>query len=518
MPPPDPFENPLVETHPGALREWATGLPFANPEQLAQAVLTSLGRLNRFPVQVKKRDELLEIYQTPTNRLYHLSLERKSALPTKLTRQVMQEMGYGYLHLVNQWFTEKPSAKRRKELLNHIYHAVKYLALEYLIACLMYDCHGSKTLQELIRLHTLAEENGIQDEPVDDPEFDFASISQQTKLTLLLSLLDPCHLQEDEPRIAFDYLATFAHIADFVALSPAIDPAGHYVIDRMGEVPPQRLDPSKQEGLTTPRYCLFNVLPVSQRLHQDLRVIEKQSTGNPMGLQHLGIKSASNLLRRMLKSWHIRLQRDSERHTTSGQARLTLGLQAVHQFLANPNTSGEPDNCERDTLSVDLETGGLNLTVERNFPSFDCWRCNQSRSGVALLLPISQSVTPQVGDLVLLTKSDSQSQSEAKVGVVRRVLLKEQRVLEIGVQFISGRMFPLSMQLIETIGKQAEHGFPALYIDTGDLDRSSLLVAKDTLLIDHEYRIEEMIPAPVVSPILLTEVTSSFERFRIKRI
>jgi len=44
------------------------------------------------------------------------------------------------------------------------------------------------------------------------------------------------------------------------------------------------------------------------------------------------------------------------------------------------------------------------------------------------------------------------------------------------------------------------------------------LVAKDSLVIEQEYRIEEMIPAPSVSPILLSEVTCAFERFRIKRI
>jgi len=516
VPPVDPFENPLVETHPGSLRQWATSLPFANPEQLAEAVITSLGRLNRYPAPVKKRDELMEIYQIPTSRLYHLSQEGKSGPATRLNRQVLQEMAYGYLHLVNQLFTQKSSVRQRKQLHNHIYHAVKYLALEYLCACLMYDCHGSKTLQVLIRLHTLAEEHGIQDIPFDDPEQGPVSISRLTKLTLLLSLLDPCHLQEDEPRIAFEYLGELADNAAFIPLTAEIDPAGHYVIDKLGELPPQRFDPAMQDGLATPRFCLFNILPVSQRLHQDLRAIEKQSAGHPTGLQNLGIKAASNLLRRMLKSWHVRLQRDSERHATSGQARLSLGLWAVHRFFTDPAASLAHDS-DQEEIDLAQQTGVLNPGTVRNPPAFDCWRCNQSRSGVALLLSMPQTTMPQVGDLVLLTRPESQHVAEAKVGVVRRVLLKEQTMLEIGVQFINGRIIPLSIQPMGAGEEPSGAGFPALYVDLGEIERSSLIVTKDTLVIDQEYRIEEMIPAPSVTPILLSEITASFERFRIRR-
>ncbi|MGD8587898.1 MAG: hypothetical protein PVG22_03610 [Chromatiales bacterium] len=507
-----------METHPGSLRQWAEGLPFANPEQMAQAVITSLSRLNRFPAPVKRRQELMEIYQTPCERLRRLSQESKPPIPIRLQRQVMQEMAYGYLHLVNHRFTARPSVKHRKELHGHIYHAVKYLGQEYLDACLMYDCHGSKTLQELIRLHTLAEENGLQHTPVEDPEYLSASISQQTKLTLLLSLLDPCHLQENEPRIVFDYLGEFADTAAFAELTRDLDPAGHYVIDRMGELPPQRFDPSMQEGLATPRFCLFNILPVSQQLHRDLRAIEKQETGIPTGLQQLGVKSAANLLRRMLKSWHIRLQRNSERHATSGQAKLSLGLLAIHRFFSDPISTMERNSGYQEVIDLALETGGLTPHLDRNLQTLDCWRCNQSRSGVALHLSIPQAVMPQVGDLVLLTKPENPSRNEAKVGIIRRALIHEQTVLEIGVEFINGRLVPLTIQPIGTNEVQTGPAYPALYIDMGEIERSSLLVTKDTLAIDQEYRIEEMIPAPTVSPILQTEATSAFERFRIKRV
>ena len=41
----------------------------------------------------------------------------------------------------------------------------------------------------------------------------------------------------------------------------------------------------------------------------------------------LTMQEATNLLARMLKSWHIRLKRDSERHPTSGQVMLWVGVE-----------------------------------------------------------------------------------------------------------------------------------------------------------------------------------------------
>ena len=93
VPKPDPFENPLVETSPALLRQWATALPFANPEQLSEAVLTSLGRLNRYPGPIKKRDELMEIYLTPALRLRHCSGARP------ISRTILGSQGFRLIGL-----------------------------------------------------------------------------------------------------------------------------------------------------------------------------------------------------------------------------------------------------------------------------------------------------------------------------------------------------------------------------------------------------------------------------------
>ncbi|MEN8165893.1 MAG: hypothetical protein ABFR65_00260 [Pseudomonadota bacterium] len=519
VPTPDPFENPLVEINPAQLRQWAVGLPFANPQQLAEAVITSLGRLNRFPGRVKKREELMAIYRTPCNRLQQASLEQRTSLPARLHRQLLQEMAFGYLHLVNDCLTNKPSIRSRKQLQSNIYAALRFLVLEYLIACEEYDCRAMMTRREIMKLHTLAKEQGLQNEPVDDMEQSTnQTISKQTKLTLLLSLLDPCHLQEGEARTVFDYLSNLADAARFDKLESVPEPAGHYVIDRLGEVAPYLFNPKDIETLPPHRFCLFNLIPVSQRLHQDLRTIEKQADGKPRELQHLSSRAAANLLRRMLKSWHIRLERNSERHTTSGQVRLWLGLQPIHRFLTGESASGLSVATDNEEISLALETGGLGTVRPNTYQPLDCWRFNQSRSGVALHLPIPQTTTPQVGEIALIAKPTGNNRDEWKLGIIRRALRKDEEILEIGMQFIHGKIVPLSIQPLDLDEDGGPPTLPALYIDLGGIDRSSLLAPREILEPTKAYRVEEMIPAPVISPVQLTEGTAMFEQFRIRRV
>lgn len=523
VPPMDPFENPLVETHPGELRQWATALPFANPEQLAEAVISSLRKLNRFPGPVKKREELMGIYQTPSTRLYHLLLDGKKSLPIGVSRQLMLEMAYGYLHIINTTLKAKSTAKQRKNLHYTIYYAIKFLSLEYLYACEEYDCRSGIRLRELIRLHTLAEVLHLQDEPITDADYPHTSISHQINLYLLLSLLDPCHLQAGESRVVFSYMSSFAHLARFEPLDSPPEPAGQYVIDKLGEVTPHLSDPSAIKTLSAPRFCLFNLIPVSQQLHQHLRSIEQQNSQTLVAMQQLGAKATANLLRRMLKSWHIRLERDTERHKTSGQAMLWFGLPTIHRFLTGEVATASPDNDSEQEISVTQDVGGLSNQVQLTEQKIPCWRFNQSRSGAALHLPRQLAATPQVGELVILAKPNASRHDEWKLGVIRRSLLRDAGVLEIGVQFINGRIVPLSLQPIGVEEEDEEKKenepitLPALYIDQGNIERSSLLATRETLKVVREYRVEEMIPAPNISPVHLTEVTARYERFRVTR-
>jgi hypothetical protein len=521
VPPADPFENPLVETDPETLRQWATALPFANPQQLAESMITHLGRLNRFPKPVKRRTELMEIYATPALRLIHVHglNQHKGQAPLAQIRRVMQEMGYGYCHVANDCLSNKANRKNLTLLSHSIYYAIKYFLLEYLLACEDFDCRSGNIYRQISRLMTFAVEQnlhlqGIQDKDQIHPER--ATISHQFNHFMLMMLLDPCHLHEGEPRICFDYLDSIAGETCLTHTKQEKATTGLYVIDRLGEVPPYLFHPDALEALEQARFVLFDIGPVSQVLHQQLRHLERSEQAKPESFAKLTLQETNNLLARMLKSWHIRLKRDSERFNTSGELMIWLGVPQVHSYLSGETPSSESEN-EEITMSQPM---GMNTQdTQGTGHQMKALRSNQSRSGVALHLPRSASSLPLIGELILLSGHTSRQGGDWKVGVVKRAAKTEDNRIEIGVQFVTGKIEPITLRSAhKRQDDQPLKDHPGIFIDQGHTYRSSLIVPKHFFVIGQEYRVEEMIPSPSITPLQLLETTARFERFRIKSV
>jgi hypothetical protein len=529
VPTPDPFENPLVETDPSALRQWATALPFANPDQLAESVLTNLIRLNRFPSAVRKRGELMEVYATPVQRLLHGNAARKGRAPIHALRQVMMEMAYGYSHLANDCLSGKANKKGMERLAWSIYRAISFYLQEYLFACEEFDCRASHTYREISRLHTYAEEQNIHLTPLadDDQPDTERSISQQYSRFLLLRLLDPCHLQDGEPRICYTYLDDLAALARFMPPSREVDSSGHYVIDRLGEVPPSLFEPEAAETLAQPRFSLFDLHPVSLQIHQQLRTLERAEEQKPPAMSKLTTLEITNLLARMLKSWHIRLQRNSERHSTSGEANLWLGLSNVYHYLNRDNSPLNHETNADDEITLSQTSAAMQAQLaDPSKPQITGLRSNQSRSGIALTLKPRPGLPSLIGELVLISLQSGANRDEWKIGIIKRALKRSDEHMEIGIQFVQGRVIPVTLQSTspsrhaEQIELEDEQPptHPALYIDQGHTHRSSLIVPKQFFALGMEYRVEEMIPAPSVSPLQILESTAYFERYRVKAV
>jgi hypothetical protein len=519
VPQADPFENPLVETNPDQLRQWATTLPFANPQQLAESMITHLGRLNRYPKPVKKRPELMEIYMTPALRLTHGITQRKGLAHITMIRRVMMEMGYSYSHIANDCLKSKFSKKVLSLLSHSIYYAIKHFLLEYLLACEELDCRASATYHLISRLMTFATEQNLHQVTIEDKEQSnatHATIAHQFNLFLLFQFLDPCHLQEGEPRICFEFLNSVAGKAYLTKIKHDETLTGHYIIDRLGEVPPYLFHKEALETLDESRFVLFDLNPVSQILHQQLRRMERSEQTKPESFAKLTAHEANNLLARILKSWHIRLRRDSERYNSSGNVVVLVGVSQVHAFLAGPQPTQEPDQQE---ITMTQPTGITHIaSTSRN--SLNAKRSNQSRSGAALHLPRLTSRIPLIGELILISDTASKKGNDWKIGIVKRAAKIKNNQMEIGVQFLFGKFEPITLRAIQhhqDIEQQA-NDHPGVYIDQGHANRNSLIVPKHICVIGQEYRVEEMIPSPSVIPLQLLETTSRFERYRIKSV
>lgn len=516
-PPPDPFENPMVETLPANLQQWIEHLPIADTVNLGETVLTALSQFNRYPGQIKKRRELLDLYQAPIGRFYQSTTEREESIPLDLRRALMREMAYGYLRIVNEQLGTNRSSRQPMLLLQAIYQAVKHLAFEHYFSTLVYDCRWSDLSSEMIRLHTLAEELGIQDSLVEDEELK-PTITHLIKRSLLLMLAGPCHFRTGEAKLARTYLDHIASAAFFEPIGSAGEPSGCYVIDRTGKTAPYLYKPDKRDELTEPRHCLFNLTPVSAQVHQHLRIIENRLSERPIGLANLPKEAASSLLKRLLKSWHVRQNRGSERHAISGNAFILFGIQAIYRHLISVTDNLEPPQASEDNIALVHGLGGFHQPTYNLIQAIECQRMNQSHTGIALRLGLAPDRSPQIGELVLVLRNGKGLPSDYRLGQVKRAMRESRTTMELGIEFIQGKLNPISLQ--PQVAEEGEYlpSIPALYIGQSGSQRGMLIAAKKQLELDQVYKVAEDMPASAITLTHRLEVMSGCERFNVKPV
>ncbi len=505
VPASDRFENPNVETRPAKVREWVEQLPYANRDGVIDTVIHAVALLNRYPGPVSYRAELMDTYRSPCNHLFKMTPDQIGAPSFQQLRELVVEMAYGYKHVINECLSQKKSwLSNRKKLVTGIYFAVKYLSLDLLMGYECYQCKSDNNWREILPLYTLAEQQNLHLAKIDDPDQsqpDFATVSHLMKRIVLLSLLDPCHLQPMEARISYDYLNMGASLARLEMLGGQADVAGRFLLDMQGVRPARPFDlhdiPSD-----TGRYRVLNVVPVSKQTHRHLRQIEIDRTPPPGGLQLLRSVDAIQILSRMLKSWHARQDRSSPRQDAFGWVTVVSGIHDIHRFLSS---RGQSDGLtQRENASQS----------KRSAKSLHCHRLNVSESGIALRIALPCDPQPQVGQLLLMQDETDPRKPVLEAGIVRRCLRIDDETLELGVQFIRGRVKAIAFRPVSADSNDT--GFQSgLFIHEGADALGSLLVSRGLYQEGREFLIEEGDPAPLVTAIRLIEAGPDFDRFHV---
>jgi hypothetical protein len=522
VPAPDRVENPSTHTGVAALSEWLNSLPNANEQQIAKQTSKSLALLNRYPGQLKKRLELIECYRPFISRLSQVQTQSYSSKEFERLRQLMIEAAYGYKHVINQQLEQRSWLTGRKKLLTSIYFAIKFLSLELRLAYEQYDAKTVNSWREIMRLYTLAEEQEIQNEPVADPtqaDPKQATISHQLKRTLLLSLLDPGHLQPNEARVCFDYLDQYASLAALETPSENSNPTGQYVLDLADTQPPQQFDNHK-EALNPKSHRLLNLLPVSQRVQDDIQAIAIHKKEPPTALQHHLREDAVNILKRILKAWHIRQERQDRREDAYGWVQISIGISSIHHFLLQGEDTEEaaafiaPPDID-DSLVLGLEMHEK-IPVKINYVELRCRQLNRSESGLALHIPLSTSILPKVGQLILIRQETEDKRAGGQLAVIRRCMKQSDEILEIGVQFIPGRVKTVTIRPVTAAHSDTTFQ-PAIVINNGLNRPASMLSAKGLYSNSRQFIVAENWPATRVTADKLIESTPGFDWFHLTK-
>jgi cyclic-di-GMP-binding protein len=481
-------------TRPRQLRRWLDALPVASMGDTTRQFFDGLKDLNGTSLPPVRRLELLELMRPMAAAILgHLGehfinrtlpLPERSQRVAELNHAVLAELSAAYSRVVS----ELPAAGRRrdKDVALAAYRALCYRGEGILNSWRLYEAPPPGTWQGIYRLYQAAEARGVQEKPVTDGTLEgqrHGQVGQCFKRICLLALTRPLSLRQGETDRVADLLEAAADLA-VISREPFPDSSNNvYLIDLESDDAPAVHKADK--ALSGPAIRCINLTPLIRDIRARIQAIGGTDDRD----------MNADLLRRMLAAWtrptgrrfsraphddeinvaiglagiYATIAEDSQAHLTPGQAtsgidRLTLqcisndlqahgGTEAA--FMSETDAVGDAhawDMVAKGNVITEGYKGNPPTTpimvvgLGDGEPDHETWQLvNASPGGFCLGWRRQQTCRARVGELIALREKEG-SQYQWRVGVIRWMLNRRDRGLEIGVRMLAPRTLLVLME------------------------------------------------------------------------
>lgn len=512
LPPSDLVPNPNTQTNPKELRSWVNDMPVANPPAVASMTLRSISLLNRHPEALPRRAQLMRCYFPAVQQLLSFVRddaehpdrpkdEQMAASLREAVEKIVSEMALGYKLVAAEERNPLFRKDAKQQQAENLYQAIKYLALEMIFAFANYRKAPEHNFREILHLFALAHAMNLTEEPVvdrTDASRLKTSIANVSKLILLLILLDPFHLGPGEIWLAYNYLVYRSGRATLDFGGQRETAKGLFIVDQEGVGKPVPYE-GHSTGADGAKHLFLNASQLSTRVNKHLQLTK---AGRKSDLEEFRGLDASNpiatrqMLQHMLLAWHIVPRRRHSREERQARLTAVCGIASIHLMLSG----GTP------------EPGGVGM-------DFHLWKQkNISAGGVEISAPLADQEHLQVGELVLLQGERGESDLTMKLGVVRHLSQIDDDTLGAGIQFVYGRVFPVTLQPSGQSTNLKLHTHPTLLVERGDSYPGNLFTPRHVFRPKRDYTVKSDTGTNLsVRSGNLLEASNNFERFEFSR-
>lgn len=323
----------LVGHRKGELKAWVDGLPIMNTAECGKKLYQTVKEMTQLRLDESLRFELLEILEPAVRNLLN-SLSKHTvnqpALSSATARkasafvQAMHaQMALNYKIVVVETFARLREGKvgflnlgkgkARHQAATAIQRVIRELGYVLLDAGLQYTSVPDNTWADLNGLFYESLQQGLADEPIDDP---YCRHGQKTTIrhsylrVALLIISQPQKLRQVEIQLLYVHSETWAGYLTVDERQP-----GSLLVCNPDDNPPgyhHRIQP-------TPASWYIH----SQSLLQQLRGMNENTSEVPAGL-----------VAHLLEVWRDSRQRMFERHSCEKRLRICLGLSATHYYIS----------------------------------------------------------------------------------------------------------------------------------------------------------------------------------------
>lgn len=371
--------NPSVPQIQGVL----DSLPLANARESCKQILLQLRPLNRAPLEVNVRNQIMGLILPLLDDLINsvrsgyingtLPLIEKQQQVADMIQDLLNEVAYGYKIIVKDLMDEQVNQGTSPVVLSQaIYYAMCFLSRQVLDCYALYKPEPPKIWLELNQLYLFAEQNNFHDiglNPINAAaEPSPATISNIYRRIILLTLANPYHLMQGEAVKMYKRLIEWAPNCDILALRKTGLPEGKLFVDLNMDAPP--LFTPKGSGNIQPKQGrLLEIKNVLGLLNKEIR---KTATRNSAGAMQSSLtqRMDRDMYFRWSEAWGVRRERMSHRVVTHMPTQVICSLTLAHSFI-----SGEqPFNPEESEMRIRGEeaktasSSSLSLMPEETTP------------------------------------------------------------------------------------------------------------------------------------------------------
>lgn len=514
-----PAQNePTSSSSPNAprkLKKMLADFPNANMGELTRQTFELLRDQNRQIMPAKNRLENLEMLNSYTREIFDslkkyfinrtLPLPDKSQKIVTLNQSILQELVYGYEIIAQQAADDSDRKIDDKTLSAAIYRALSYLSEMLLRSSEVYATAPKNLWHDAHQLYLLAENRGLTEKAVSDPERNTkTSITDRYKQLTLFALARPIALRQSDCDRVYKELFDWCQYAD---LKQEVTP------DMVGQVFSLRMDedsaPDYLDDTDLTDDMTLRAIDVSRLVEHIKALLQKAGSKKLV----VGDEIPPETLETLINSLSDNAERRFNRAERQGHINVAIGLSKICKAIAESLLEREqPPESEADffrTSSVidndlagsareffkaaesessltlesidddkrddgymtmgdseenewDMVAKGRVLTdsyvkqkelideeelEDQRQHSDSHWDIvNISAGGYCLHWNSDDTSTAQIGELIALQEFDREGDFTWHVGAIRWMQFTQQNGLEIGVQILSPRLEAVTVQ------------------------------------------------------------------------
>lgn len=505
----------IAETRPQKILQLLQELNTQQAADIATHLHNELETLNRQKVSPAQRMQALDCYRllviNTTNKLapdyIHatLPLEDEAKSAAQACESLWLELGYGYkltlIDLQNQLI--KLRADRDSAIA--IQRAIQAIAQLALVYYQTYQTPPSHIWSDLHQLYFCAAKLGVMHATVpEDAALHnktylslLSSIEDTYKHTLLMSLAQPHHLQQQDINTIADYLAHHISTARITAIEPIENNSGAFIIDLTSNAPPTAY--SKLKAAPDPdSQVLLHTIDLIRDIHQDLNKL--QNNAAPI---NGSISADANhndyiaLLAYLITNWGVLPKRLFNRSAKNGDIEVVSGINDIHHIIQATQATLDDSHLVSNTS---------NVTPSR-------WKIlNISATGISIRRYHTAEKNIKVNGLIALK---AKNEVQWSIGIVRWANCGTRDRLDIGIQLIAPYA---ESALAQTFQHNTNNNILVLPEISATKQAASILAPRGTYIQGRQLNLNRHLSTEKIALSKLIERTHDIERIQFNII